>query len=86
MESLWENTAARVEFPALEGDLTTDVLIIGGGMCGLLCAHRLQRAGVNSVLAEADVLCSGGQASGQPCHRRPGIENCPTLPGGAARL
>ena len=36
-----------------------DVLIIGGGMAGLLCAHRLSRAGVDYALVEADRICGG---------------------------
>lgn len=46
-------------FPALERDIRTDVLIIGGGMCGLLCAWQLHQAGVDYVLVEADSFCSG---------------------------
>ena len=50
-------------FPALRGDRYTDVLIIGGGLCGLLTAYRLQQEGVNSLmLIEADELCGGTSA------------------------
>lgn len=59
MRSLWEETSKLPDFPAQEGDLSTDVLIIGGGMAGVLCAYKLHRAGVPYVLAEADTLCSG---------------------------
>ena len=59
MTSLWEQTCEREEFPALQGDRQTDVLIIGGGMAGLLCAYFLQQAGVPCLLAEAETLCSG---------------------------
>ena len=38
MESLWEQTWEQPEFPAQDGDKNTDVLIIGGGMAGVLCA------------------------------------------------
>ena len=37
MESIW-NTIKKPKFSAPIGDVKTDVLIIGGGMCGLLCA------------------------------------------------
>jgi len=40
-------------------DMQTDVLIIGGGMAGVLCAYQLQQAGVSYTLVEADTLCSG---------------------------
>lgn len=59
MESIWTNTASLPSFPALEGDARTDVLVIGGGMAGLLCAYRLQKAGVSCVIAEADTIAGG---------------------------
>ena len=59
MASLWEQTWEHPGFPALEGDLSTDVLIIGGGMAGVLCAYFLHRAGVPYALVEAKTLCSG---------------------------
>ena len=58
LKSLWAETALP-QFPALQGDKTTDVLIIGGGMAGLLCAYRLQQAGVRTLLAEAGRICGG---------------------------
>lgn len=59
MESLWEQTWTRPRFGRLEGDETTDILIIGGGMAGILCAWMLQQAGISYILVEADTLCSG---------------------------
>ena len=59
MKSLWEETAELDHFDCLDGDIKTDVLIIGGGLAGLLCAHQLHQAGVPYVLAEADTICSG---------------------------
>ena len=58
MESIW-NEALLPSFGPLEGDLKTDVLIIGGGMAGVLCAHFLRRAGVDYALIEADRVCRG---------------------------
>ena len=43
--------------------LNTDVLIIGGGIAGLLCAHRLRQAGVDCVLLETKELCGGATGS-----------------------
>ena len=57
--SLWSDTARLPRFEALDRDIKTDVLIIGGGMAGILCAYRLSRAGVDCVLVEADEICSG---------------------------
>ena len=59
MASLWTETVRMKEFPALQGDAQTDVLIIGGGMAGILCAHRLHQAGVPYLLVEGNTLCSG---------------------------
>ena len=59
MESLWEQTSTPGKFPPLDHDITTDVLIIGGGMAGILCAHQLHQAGVSCVLVEADRVGRG---------------------------
>lgn len=59
MESIWRETVKMPEFPAMQGDTETDVLIIGGGMTGILCAYELQKAGVPYLLVEADTLAGG---------------------------
>ena len=59
MDFLWQKTAQMPEFSPLEQDIKTEVLVIGGGMAGVLCAHMLEQAGVDYVLVEADSLCSG---------------------------
>lgn len=46
-------------FSNLEGDMHTDVLIIGGGLTGILCAWHLRRAGVDCALIEANRLMHG---------------------------
>ncbi|MBQ7378897.1 MAG: FAD-dependent oxidoreductase [Clostridia bacterium] len=57
--SIWSKTARRPQFEPLKRDIKTDVLIIGGGLTGLLCAHKLTESGVRCVVAEADRICSG---------------------------
>ncbi len=59
MDSIWTESAERVRFDRLEGSLRTDVLIIGGGIAGILCAHMLKRAGVDCILVEAREICGG---------------------------
>lgn len=59
MDSLWKQTADLERFPQLEHDIKSQVLIIGGGMAGVLCAYLLHQAGISYVLAEAQTLCSG---------------------------
>lgn len=53
MKSIWEKTADFSRFEKLRGDAKADVLIIGGGIAGILCAYMLRRAGVDCLLAEA---------------------------------
>ncbi len=57
--SIWTKEVQLPSFPEVTKDLNTEVLIIGGGMAGLLCAFRLQQAGVEYVLLEADRICKG---------------------------
>ncbi|MBS5432349.1 MAG: FAD-dependent oxidoreductase [Firmicutes bacterium] len=59
MESIWTLSSSLPSFPSLEGDRKTDVLIIGGGIAGILCAKALQEAGVNYILLESGRICSG---------------------------
>lgn len=59
MNSIWAETAVLPKFPHLDKDLKTDVLIIGGGLAGILCAWAMGEAGIDYVLIEADELCGG---------------------------
>ncbi len=59
MKSIWKNNITPSEFNTLDGSISTDVLVVGGGIAGLLCAYRLKEAGVDCVLAEAKGICSG---------------------------
>ena len=59
MESVWSKTAVRPRFDKLNVNKRVDVLIIGGGIAGILCAHKLKRVGVDCLLAEADEICGG---------------------------
>ncbi len=59
MESIWTKTALMPHFPPLRGERRTDVLVIGGGMAGLLCAYQLQNAGVRCTVAEGKTIAGG---------------------------
>lgn len=59
MNSVWKNTQKMPSFPKLQGDVKTDVLIVGGGMAGILTAYMLENAGVDYLLIEKDEICSG---------------------------
>lgn len=57
--SVWRETVKKPSFPSLQGSVRTDVLIIGGGIAGILCAHMLAEAGVEYLLVEEREICSG---------------------------
>lgn len=59
MDSIWQNAVVLPHFKSLEGNVKTDVLIIGGGIAGVLCAYFLQERGVDYLLAEGRSLCFG---------------------------
>ncbi len=59
MLSIWSDTIQLPQFKQLQEDINTDVLIIGGGMAGILCAHQLKQAGVDYALVEADRIGCG---------------------------
>lgn len=59
MESIWKKGVSNVRFNAIDGNKCTDVLIIGGGIAGILCAYKLKKAGVDCILCEACEICGG---------------------------
>lgn len=58
-KSLWMDEPVIPQFKALEGDIKTDVLVIGGGLCGLLCAYYLKNSGIDCIVAEAETIGNG---------------------------
>ena len=58
MESIW-NDYELPRFRPLSGDTKTDVLIIGGGIAGLLCAYALRQAGIHCIVAESTRIGRG---------------------------
>ena len=59
MYSVWSDSVKLPTFEPLKKDIRTDVLIIGGGIAGILCAYLLEQSGVNYTLVEANRICSG---------------------------
>ncbi len=59
MKSVWEDEVAQQSFSELCEDIKTDVLIIGGGIAGILCAYELSSFGVDCALVEASRVCCG---------------------------
>ena len=62
MESLWTAASTLPEFAPLDGDISADVCVVGGGLCGLLTAYKLNRLGYKTVVVEADKVLSGASA------------------------
>ncbi|MEF9984697.1 MAG: FAD-dependent oxidoreductase [Oscillospiraceae bacterium] len=59
MISAWSANSDMPHFKALNTNIKTDVLIIGGGMAGILCAYMLKEAGIGYVLVEAKTIGGG---------------------------
>lgn len=59
MFSVWSANSELPSFSQLTGDKKTDVLVVGGGIAGLLCAYMLKTHGVDCILLEADRICRG---------------------------
>lgn len=59
MESVWRKESDMPSFPRLEKNIKADVLIVGGGIVGLLCAYFLHKRGIGYALVEKNKICSG---------------------------
>ena len=57
--SYWETKAKPSRGRALKGNLTADVVVIGGGFTGCAASYALSQAGLDVVLVEANRLASG---------------------------
>ena len=53
---------AAATHPALRGQHTADVVVIGGGLTGATAAYVLAAGGLNVILVEADRVASGSTA------------------------
>ncbi len=62
MASLWQDGVKQNAFAPLKGHHHADVLIIGGGITGVLCAHYLHKQGVDCLLLEANSIGGGTTA------------------------
>jgi glycine/D-amino acid oxidase-like deaminating enzyme/nitrite reductase/ring-hydroxylating ferredoxin subunit len=58
-QSLWLTTAPPTDYVALEGDVKTDVAVLGGGIAGLTTALLLKRDGARVVVLERRRIGSG---------------------------
>lgn len=59
MASVWSESCEIPRRSPLMGDSSTQVAVIGGGLAGILIAHRLQQAGKRVIILEADRIAGG---------------------------
>ena len=59
MNSLWSETTQQKSRTTLKQNLEVDVLIVGGGMCGILTAYMLNKKGINNAIVEAKKIGGG---------------------------
>lgn len=66
MKSCWIQNQKRT-MNKLNKDIECDVLIVGAGMSGLLCAYEIQKHVENIVMIESDEICYGasGRSTGK---------------------
>lgn len=57
--SLWLHESPVTTYPQLDGDLSVDVAVIGGGIVGLAAATLLKRAGATVAVVEAGRVARG---------------------------
>lgn len=56
----WPSTLPdAAEYPSLDRELRTEVLIVGGGVGGALCAYLLAERGIDAVLVESGRIAGG---------------------------
>ncbi|MBQ6816840.1 MAG: FAD-binding oxidoreductase, partial [Bacilli bacterium] len=58
-ESLWSLYSNEKKYNCLDKDITTDVLVIGGGISGILAARKLKDNNINVVVLEKDKIGMG---------------------------
>jgi glycine/D-amino acid oxidase-like deaminating enzyme/nitrite reductase/ring-hydroxylating ferredoxin subunit len=58
-KSLWTVSAPARRYPALQGDIEVDVVVIGGGIAGLTTAYQLKQEGKKVAVVEMHRLLTG---------------------------
>ncbi|GKX67329.1 FAD-dependent oxidoreductase [Inconstantimicrobium mannanitabidum] len=59
MKSVWSDSCNFTKRETLTNNISTEVLVIGGGMAGLLTAYMLKKVGLKVVVIEAKEVASG---------------------------
>jgi glycine/D-amino acid oxidase-like deaminating enzyme len=74
--SIWldrVSSSKRPAFPKLKDELETEVVVVGGGLTGCLVACQFARAGVKTVLLEADTVAATAALDGGWIVETPGV-------------
>ena len=58
-KSLWIDTVEFPSFSALNKDIKTDIVVVGGGICGILCAYYLMKEGNKVIVVEKNKIGMG---------------------------
>lgn len=58
-QSYWLASTDTTDYPNLNEDISADIVIVGGGIVGILCAYLLKNEGLNIVILEADHIVQG---------------------------
>lgn len=59
MESIWSKETKLKKREKLEKDISTDTVIIGAGMAGILTGYMLKQEGIENIIIDAGRICSG---------------------------
>lgn len=59
MQSVWTKSVDLKSFDELVDDISTDTVIIGGGITGILTSMLLNENGIKNIVIEANEICSG---------------------------
>ena len=62
-KTIWKEYLKENNFQELTKDISTDVLIIGGGISGILLARQLKENNINYTLVEKDIIGSSTTSS-----------------------
>ncbi len=58
-QSYWIDSAPQTSYPALNEDISVDVVIVGGGLTGISTAYLLKKQGLKVAVIEADRIVQG---------------------------
>jgi glycine/D-amino acid oxidase-like deaminating enzyme/nitrite reductase/ring-hydroxylating ferredoxin subunit len=53
VESYWIATTPKTDYPTLQDNMKTDVLVVGGGMTGITTAYLLQKEGFDVIIIDS---------------------------------